>query len=130
MMANWLKALILSFVVASCGSPRGKLYQIDNLEIYYDENKGTKDFIRPLASFFQSNNLIHPTQKHSIKLTSNANEFVLKMILNDSLETVPLDMLKEIEYLEAAIGETVFKNANFAIVITDAYFKPISTSKN
>ncbi|MFK8046378.1 MAG: hypothetical protein AB8B72_12855 [Crocinitomicaceae bacterium] len=130
MKANWLKALILTLLISSCGSPRGKLYQIDNLEIYYDENKGTADFVKPLGAFFKDNGLVHPNQKHSVKLTSTPNEFVLKMILNDSLEKVPVDLLKEIEYLEAAIGETVFKNANFAIVITDAYFKPLSTSEN
>lgn len=123
-MPNWLKILLLTALVQSCGGSNGKLYEIDNLEIFYSKNIEFQ-YVEKLGAFFSDHNLIHPTQKHSIKLTSSSKEFILKMILNDTMADVPIEMLKEIEYLEEAIAIKVFENRNFAIVITDAYFNPI-----
>ncbi|MDX1351155.1 MAG: hypothetical protein R3279_12940 [Putridiphycobacter sp.] len=128
-MIKWFSKVLLVVLLASCGSANGKRYQVDNLEIYYSD-KVPFEYVIGLGEFFQKNHLIHATKKHSIKLGSTSNEFVLFMILNDSLEQVPEDLLKEIEYLEDAIATKVFKNLNFAIVITDAYFNPILKPKN
>lgn len=127
-MFKWLSLLLIIFI-ASCGGPNGKRYDVGNLEIYYTSKVGF-EYVESLGAFFQENNLIHPIQKHSVRLTSSPNEFILNMILNDSLDAVPLDMLKEIEFLEEAIATKVFKNRNFAIVVTDAYFNPIIKPEN
>lgn len=126
---NWLTVLALSIALLACGNPNGKIHQVNNLEIYYSNDVGL-DYAKKLGNFFESNNLIHPTQIHSVKLTSSPKSFVLKMILNDSLSEVPLDMLKEIEFLEATIAKEVFENRNFVIEITDAYFNPLIQTDN
>jgi hypothetical protein len=128
-MVKWFFRALIFVLLASCGSANGKRYQVDNLEIYYSD-KVPFEYVIGLGEFFKKNHLIHTTKKHSVKLSSTPNEFVLYMILNDNLEQVPADLLKEIEYLEDAIATKVFKNLNFAIVITDAYFNPILKPKN
>ena len=128
-MYNWFKTLVLIALLYSCGGSNGTMYQVDNLEIYYSKNIEIQ-YVKKLGAFFKDNHLIHPTQKHSVKLTSSSTEFLLKMILNDTLDKVPVDILKEIEYLEDAIAAKVFENRNFAIEITDAYFNPIIVPSN
>ncbi len=116
--------LLLTIILIGCGNGNGKLYSVRNLEIFYTDDIQFK-YVVELGNFFEQNNLIHLNKKHSVKLTSNSNSFVLKMILNDSLKSLPNNKLKELSYLEDAIAQNVFKNRNFAIEITDAYFNPI-----
>jgi hypothetical protein len=123
-LINWWIVISIAFIFFGCGSGNGKLYVRENLDIFYTQEIQF-EYIESLGDFFENNGLIHPTQKHSIKLTSNSDSFVLKMILNDSLKTIPSNMLNELALLEEAIALKVFKNLNFAIEITDAYFNPI-----
>lgn len=120
----WFFTLLITIAI-SCGSSNGRPYKVHNLEIYYTKEIQI-DYVIALGDFFKENELIHPTKTHSVKLTSNSESFLLKMILNDSLKTVPNHKLKEIAFLEDAIGTNVFKNRNFAIEITDSYFNPIT----
>ena len=116
--------LFFSILLISCGSPKGKKIDIGNLEVYY-----TEDSYRPYAEkigvFFKENGLIHPSKKHSVKLTSTPKNYVLNMILSDSLNVVTDKNMLEIEKLALALDTTVFKNLNFVIEITDAYFNPL-----
>ncbi|MFK8037863.1 MAG: hypothetical protein AB8B74_06205 [Crocinitomicaceae bacterium] len=121
---KWFVLALFAAIVISCGSGNGKLHKVGNLEIYYSKEIQI-EYVKSLGIFFKENKLIHPSQVHSVKLTSNSDSFVLKMILNDSLKSVPDSKLKEIAFLEEAIGTNVFKNRNFVIEITDSYFNPI-----
>lgn len=116
--------LFFSILLISCGSPKGKKIDIDNLEVYYTEDS-YKAYAEKIGVFFKENGLIHPTKKHSIKLTSTPKSYVLNMILTDSLNAVSDKNMLEIEKLELALDTTVFKNLNFVIEITDAYFNPL-----
>ena len=120
--------ILLTLVVTSCGSPQGKVKRFGNLEIFYPE-KVPVEYVDKLGAFFKANELINPDKTHSVKLTSEDKKFVLKMILNPDLDSVPENKLKEIAYLERAIDTTVFSNQYidiaFEIEITDAYFNSL-----
>ncbi len=124
-----LKSIVLFLslsLLLSCGTPQGKVKNFGNLEVYYTKEI-QMEYVDGIGHFFEKNGLIHPEQTHSVKLTSNSESFILKMILNPDLDSIPEDKLKEIIYLERAIDTTVFKNRNFAIEITDNYFNPLNT---
>ena len=116
--------LLLLLTFSSCGSRNGKVHKVKNLEIYYSDNIDVM-YVKSLGDFFEENGLIHDTKQHSIKLTSNTDSFILKMILNDSLKSLSDSQLKELSHLKESIAKNVFKNLNFAIEITDAYFNTI-----
>lgn len=121
-----LAILLFSIFIGACASPNGKMKKFGNLEIYYTKEIDLA-YVNALGSFFERNELIAQDKTHSIKLTSNSEEFVLKMILNPEFDSIPSNMLKDIVFLERAIDTTVFKNLNFALEITDAYFNPLIT---
>ncbi|MFD1553211.1 hypothetical protein [Putridiphycobacter roseus] len=123
------KTIILvcfSFLLYACGTPNGKMKQFGNLEIYYTKEIDVS-YVDALGSYFQTHQLIAADKTQSVKLTSNSEEFVLKMILNPEYDSIPAKMWKDIVFLERAIDTTVFKNLNFALEITDAYFNPLIT---
>ena len=118
--------ILLLILSVSCGSPRGKMKAFGNLEVFY-----TKDvpfeYVAALGQYFEANSIVHPTEKHSVQLTSDTASFILKMILNPNLDSIPKNRLHELIYLERGLDTTVFKDVNFTIVITDPYFNPINT---
>ncbi len=120
-----LACIFCIIILSACGSPMGDVKDFGNLEIFYSKDI-QENYVDELGQFFQTHNLIHPNKKHSVKLTSNQNSFVLKMIVDPNLKEIPADKKKEIIFLERALDTTVFKNINFVIEITDAYFNPVN----
>jgi len=124
-----LLPIILIFIITgltACGTSFGKKKEFGKLEIYY--SKGTRvpiRYVNALGHYFEDHKLVQEN-KHSIKLTSDHNSFVLKMILNPKLKTFPEDMKHDLELLELDLKTTVFEDNNFRIELCDANFYPLN----
>lgn len=111
-------------LVISCGTSFGKKETFGNLEIFYSESIPV-NYVTQLGNYFTLNNLILD-QTHSIKLTSNHNSFVLKVIIDPKHTDLPKKMIIELSSLEADIKATIFKDLNFKIEICDVNFYPLN----
>jgi hypothetical protein len=122
-----IKTIGLLFIlttVISCGTSFGKKKEFGNLEIFYSESVSV-EYVEQVGEYFNDNDLILD-QKHSIKLTSNHNSFILKMILNTDYKVLPLEMENDFILLEADLKDNVFKDVNFEIEICDVNFYPLN----
>ncbi len=97
---------------------------MDNLEIFYTDEIAFH-YVEELGDYFEKNNLIQ-SEKHSVQLTSTTSAFVLKMILNEDYDRLPLNQRRNFELLEQDIQQQVFKGANFKLEICDINFNPIA----
>lgn len=107
----------------SCSKSYGDKKEFGNLEVYY--TKTPIEYVDGVGSYFKENNLILD-HKHSIKLTSNQNTFILKMILDPKYGTFPTELNHQLELFENDIHQKVFANLNFKIEICDANFYPLN----
>ncbi len=94
------------------------------MEIYYSESV-PEIYAKNIGNYFKDNNLVLD-QKHSIKLTSNHNSFILKLILNEKYKTLPIAMQTELNALELDIKKSIFKDLNFNLEICDVNFYPLN----
>lgn len=116
--------LIILSTIISCGTSFGKKKEFGNLEIFYSDNVPI-EYVKKTGTYFVDNNLVLD-HKHSIKLTSNHNNFILKMILDTKFEKLPEEMERDVMLLEADIKTIVFNDANFKIEICDVNFYPLN----
>jgi len=129
---NFKSLILILFpvILLGCGTPQANVKKFGNLEIYYGKDVPV-DYVTALGTFFKERGLINPDQTHSMKLVGTSRSYILKMILNSDLESVPEDKLVEIIYLEREIDSVVFDtpyvDVDFEIQITDAYFNPLIT---
>jgi hypothetical protein len=114
----------LLFLIVSCGTSFGKKMKFGNLEIYYSESV-PEIYAENIGAYFLNNHLILD-KKHSIKITSNHNSFILKLILNKKYKTLPLKMKSELKALELDINNSVFKDLNFNLEVCDVNFYPLN----
>lgn len=122
-----IKTIGLLFILAtliSCGTSFGKKKEFGNLEIFYSDSVPV-EYVESVGEYFNDNDLILD-QKHSIKLTSNHDSFILKMILNTDYTILPPEMENDFILLEADLKEKVFKDVNFEIEICDVNFYPLN----
>tara|TARA_B100000809_G_scaffold255265_1_gene293556 strand:- start:901 stop:1284 length:384 start_codon:yes stop_codon:yes gene_type:complete len=122
-----IKTIGLLFILTtliSCGTSFGKKKEFGNLEIFYSESVSV-EYVEQVGNYFNDNNLILD-QKHSIKLTSNHNSFILKMILNTDYKELPPEMENDLTLLELDLKDKVFKDVNFEIEICDVNFYPLN----
>ena len=122
-----IKTIGLLFIlttVISCGTSFGKKKEFGNLEIFYSESVSV-EYVEQVGEYFNDNDLILD-QKHSIKLTSNHDSFILKMILNTDYKQLPPKMENDFMLLEADLKDKVFKDVNFEIEICDVNFYPLN----
>jgi hypothetical protein len=130
-----LKTIALTIILGtliSCGTSFGKKKEFGNLEIFYSSDKNTEksnlEFVNKIGQYFIDNDLVLD-QKHSLKLTSDHNKFILKMILDEKLTELPAEMEQDLELLESDIHEKVFTDLNFEIEICDVNFYPLNLKK-
>tara|TARA_R110002096_G_C14120310_1_gene680798 strand:- start:166 stop:552 length:387 start_codon:yes stop_codon:yes gene_type:complete len=116
--------IILITIVSSCGTSFGKKKEFGNLEVFYSDNVPI-EYVDKTGQYFIDNNLVLD-HKHSIKLTSNHNSFILKMILDTKFEKFPKDMRQDVMLLESDIKSSVFNGAHFKIEICDVNFYPLN----
>ncbi len=107
----------------SCSKSYGDKKEFGNLEIYY--TKTPIEYVDGVGNYFKENDLILD-HKHSVKLTSNQNTFILKMILDSKYDTFPTELNHQLELFENDIHQKVFANLNFKIEICDANFYPLN----
>ena len=122
-----IKTIGLIFILTaliSCGTSFGKKKEFGNLEIFYSESIPI-EYVKSTGQYFIDNDLILD-QEHSIKLTSNHNSFILKMILNTDYVELPPEMENDFMLLEADLKDKVFKDVNFEIEICDVNFYPLN----
>jgi hypothetical protein len=112
------------FLITSCGTSFGKKKEFGNLEVYYSESV-PEIYADNIGTYFINNNLILD-KKHSIKLTSNHNSFILKLIINDKYKTLPKEMDSELKALELDIKKSVFTDLNFNLEVCDVNFYPLN----
>ncbi|HIP37340.1 MAG TPA: hypothetical protein EYG85_10845 [Crocinitomix sp.] len=115
--------LTILFLFWSCSKSFGNKKEFGNLEVYY--SKTPIEYVNGIGQYFKENNLILK-HKHSVKLTSTADSFVLKMILNSKFDSLPPQKVKALTFLEEDIRQKVFANLNFKIEICDANFYPLN----
>jgi hypothetical protein len=113
----------ITVLFGSCSKSFGDKKEFDNLEIYY--TKTPVDYVDGVGQYFKENDLILD-HKHSVKLTSNQNSFVLKMILNQKYDKLPEPLEHDLYLLEEDIHQKVFADLNFKIEICDANFYPLN----
>ena len=118
-----LTYIALITLLYSCGKSFGNKKEFGNLEVFY--TKTPIEYVDGIGKYFKDNDLILD-HKHSIKLTSNQNSFVLKMIINPKYKTLPDSMQHDFELLENDIHQKVFADLNFKIEICDANFYPLN----
>lgn len=111
-------------ILSSCGTSFGKKIEFGNLEIFYSESV-SKTYVQSLGDYFVTNNLVL-NEKHSIKLTSDHQSFILKLIINDKYNVFPKDMENELAALESDIQNTIFKDLKFKIEVCDVNFYPLN----
>jgi hypothetical protein len=116
--------IITTLFITSCGTSFGKKKEFGNLEVYYSESV-PEEYANDIGTYFVNNNLILD-KKHSIKLTSNHDSFVLKLILNDKHKALPEKMESDLRALELDIKNSMFKDLNFKIEICDVNFYPLN----
>lgn len=118
--------IILSTLI-SCGTSFGKKKEFGNLEIFYPAKNSNiyADYVDELGQYFIDNDLILE-QKHSIKLVSDHDSFILKMILNTDYTELPPEMENDFMLLEADLKDKIFKDVNFEIEICDVNFYPLN----
>lgn len=92
------------------------MFYSDNVPVEYAQNVG---------QYFVDHDLVLDHQQ-SIKLTSNHNTFILKMILDSKYDQLPKEMERDLMLLESDIKSVVFNNANFEIEICDVNFYPLN----
>lgn len=122
-----IKTIGLLFILTaliSCGTSFGKKKEFGNLEIFYSDSVPV-EYVESVGEYFNDNDLILD-QKHSLKLTSNHDSFILKMILNTDYTELPPEMENDLMLLEADLKEKVFKEVNFEIEICDVNFYPLN----
>lgn len=122
-----IKTIGLLFILSaliSCGTSFGKKKEFGNLEIFYSDSVPV-EYVESVGEYFNDNDLILD-QKHSLKLTSNHDSFILKMILNTDYTELPPEMENDLMLLEADLKEKVFKEVNFEIEICDVNFYPLN----
>lgn len=125
-----LKTILLTTLLGtliSCGTSFGKKKEFGNLEIFYSPSTPVV-YVDSVGQYFIDNDLVLD-HKHSLKLTSDHNKFILKMILDDKLTELPADMEHDLELLESDIHEKVFTDLNFEIEICDVNFYPLNLKK-
>lgn len=115
---------ITILIITSCGTSFGKKKEFGNLEVFYSETV-PEVYVQNLGTYFLNNNLVL-NKKHSIKLTSNHDAFILKLILNDNYKSLPKEMQSDLKLLELDIKESVFKDLNFNIEVCDVNFYPLN----
>jgi len=115
--------IVIITTLLSCSKSFGDKKDFGNLEIYY--TKTPVEYVEGLGKYFEENDLILD-HKHSIKLTSNQNSFVLKMILNQKYDSLPKPLEHDLELLEDDIRQKVFTDLNFKIEVCDANFYPLN----
>jgi hypothetical protein len=113
-----------TLTLSACSKNFGLKKEFGNLEVFY-----TKDipieYVDGVGQYFKDNDLILDHQ-HSIKLTSNQNSFILKMILNQKYDSLPAPLKHDLKLLEDDIHQKVFADLNFKIEICDANFYPLN----
>lgn len=114
---------ILSTLI-SCGTSFGKKLELGNLEIFYSESIPV-EYVEGVGQYFIDNDLVLE-QKHSLKLTSNHNTFILKMILNTDYTELPPEMENDLMLLESDLKAKIFSDVNFEIEICDVNFYPLN----
>jgi len=116
--------IILFTLLPACGTSFGKKKVFGNLEVFYSESVSEKYAIE-VGDYFVENDLVQDNP-HSIKLTSNHNSFILKLILDSKYKSLPKD--KEIAFiaLESDIKKSIFKEMNFKLEICDVNFYPLN----
>lgn len=110
----------------SCKTDFGERYTIGNLEIYFTEDI-SKKYVESVGEYFKENNLILD-QKHAIQLTSDHESFILRMIIDPKLTSLPAEQKLTLKYLESDIKTKVFEGLNFRIEICDGNFNPIPSA--
>ncbi len=111
-------------IIISCGTSFGKKIDFGNLEVFYSESV-PKQYAENIGNYFVANNLILE-KRHSIKLTSNHNSFILKLIIDEKYDRLPIAMESNLKALESDIDNAVFKDLNFSLEICDANFYPLN----
>ena len=116
--------ITVTLLISSCGTSFGKKIEFGNLEVYYSESV-PEVYAKNIGNYFIDNNLVLD-KKHSIKLTSNHNSFILKVILNKKYKTLPMEMEAELNTLELDIKNSIFKDLNFNLEVCDVNFYPLN----
>jgi len=116
--------IIIFITLVSCGTSFGKKRVFGNLEIFYSESVPV-EYVKKTGQYFVDNDLVLD-HKHSVKLTSNHNSFILKMILDTKYDKLPNEMESDVMLLESDIKSTVFNGANFKIEVCDVNFYPLN----
>ena len=111
--------LIIGILLSSCVKGFGKKHENGNLEIYYTESVGI-NYVESLSQYYAENNLIGD-EKQSIQLTTDTEQFLLRLV---SLESETEESKRNLELLEKDLANTVFKDRKFKIQLCDAFFNP------
>ena len=114
--------IILSALI-SCGTSFGEKREFGNLEIFY--TKVPVKYVEEVGQYFIDNDLVLD-QRHSVKLTSNHDSFILKMILNTDYTELPPEMESDLMLLESDLKNKIFEDVNFEIELCDVNFYPLN----
>jgi len=94
------------------------------LEVYYSASV-PEIYAKKIGDYFVSNNLVLD-KKHSIKLTSSHNSFILKLIIDEKYDNLPKEMESDLKALELDIKNSIFKDLNFSLEVCDVNFYPLN----
>jgi len=116
--------IVTTIITTSCGTSFGKKKEFGNLEVYYSASV-PEIYAKKIGDYFVSNNLVLD-KKHSIKLTSSHNSFILKLIIDEKYDNLPKEMESDLKALELDIKNSIFKDLNFSLEVCDVNFYPLN----
>jgi|GEM_PF-945992 len=116
--------IITTLLTTSCGTSFGKKKEFGNLEVYYSESV-PEIYAKNIGDYFIRNNLVLD-KKHSIKLTSSHNSFILKLIIDEKYDSFPIEMENDLKALELDIKNSIFQDLNFSLEVCDVNFYPLN----
>jgi len=116
--------IVTILLITSCGTSFGRKKEFGNLEVFYSETV-PEIYAINVGNYFVTNKLILD-KKHSIKLTSNHETFILKLIINEKYDSLPKQMERDLKALELDIKNSVFKDLNFNLEVCDVNFYPLN----